>query len=265
MLSPVLLQRSPLASCTLLVRWGKCSRGGGVSGGSVPLPGDAHRTPAPYGRSHVQVRWLLIGSIVGEVTTPVCRMLRDSGLGGATVLSGQLRKLLTVKAMADKKYANFLAYSALYPERRFVFVGDRSASSSLPTVLPVALLTSACRRSGQGDILAALDMLGRPNEAEERKAAAQPIEPVVAEVELPTWQERIGEAVQDVLAASAELAVRAAWGTEAGHASHASMHQDDGADAFQSVAERPQHELLLLGLIHDVVDAQGVSRTGAER
>jgi hypothetical protein len=61
------------------------------------------------------------GGLVERVTRET---LTEFGFDGATLLAGTLRGLRSHEAMAQTKRTNLARYRALYPEYRFVFVGD---------------------------------------------------------------------------------------------------------------------------------------------
>lgn len=50
--------------------------------------------------------------------------LRQCGVADATVLMGSFRTLFGARRMAQQKLENFLQYQKLFPEYRFVFIGD---------------------------------------------------------------------------------------------------------------------------------------------
>ena len=58
-------------------------------------------------------------------------MLTKHGMGDATVLTGCFTKLLTNASIAEKKLTNFVEYAQLYPEVRFVFVGDNGQGDAM--------------------------------------------------------------------------------------------------------------------------------------
>lgn len=60
----------------------------------------------------------------GWVESATHRSLRERGLETATILCGALTHLHSNASIADRKFQNFVEYAALYPEYRFVFVGD---------------------------------------------------------------------------------------------------------------------------------------------
>lgn len=64
------------------------------------------------------------GDRLGLVEDATRRMLAAHGVPAATVLTGRFTRLLGNRAIAEGKLQNFVQYRALYPEYRFVFIGD---------------------------------------------------------------------------------------------------------------------------------------------
>jgi hypothetical protein len=64
------------------------------------------------------------GDRAGLVETQTLATLRERGVTAATVLCGAFSHLVGNDRIAAKKYANFVEFRALYPDHRFVFVGD---------------------------------------------------------------------------------------------------------------------------------------------
>ncbi len=79
------------------------------------------------------------GDRLGLVEDATLKMLQEHGLERPSLLAGSWTKLATNEAIAEAKVANLDSYLSLFPERRFVFVGD----------------------SGQGDAAAGLEMRRR--------------------------------------------------------------------------------------------------------
>lgn len=63
------------------------------------------------------------GDRAGVVEGHTLRMLRGRGVA-ATVLCGSFGHIIGNDRIAERKYQNFREYQQVYPERRFVFVGD---------------------------------------------------------------------------------------------------------------------------------------------
>lgn len=58
------------------------------------------------------------------------RMLQRKGISEVIVLCGSVSKMFTNQAMAEKKWENFLLYTQLFPEYRYVFIGDSGQGGS---------------------------------------------------------------------------------------------------------------------------------------
>lgn len=91
---------------------------------------------SPYAPVFLTARPELANSLFERVTH---RQLTRYGLEGCTVLSGRLPGLLGHRRMAEQKARTLTQYCELYPEFRFIFIGD----------------------SGQGDMALSLSLLGR--------------------------------------------------------------------------------------------------------
>ena len=79
------------------------------------------------------------GDRLGLVEDATLEMLQERGVARPTLLAGSWTRLTSNEAIAEAKMENLASYAHLYPERRFVFVGD----------------------SGQGDAAAGLQMRQR--------------------------------------------------------------------------------------------------------
>jgi len=64
------------------------------------------------------------GDRLGLIEGATRAALGERGVVAMSVLTGSFRRLLTNRAIAEKKLENFLEYRRLYPEYGFVFIGD---------------------------------------------------------------------------------------------------------------------------------------------
>ncbi len=71
------------------------------------------------------------GDRPGVVEALTTGMLEDAGLGHAVVLAGGFTALIGNERIAARKYENFLQFKALYPEYRFVFIGDSGQGDAI--------------------------------------------------------------------------------------------------------------------------------------
>ncbi len=78
----------------------------------------------PEGGGYVTFITARPGDRPGAVEAVTAAKLREMGFAGATVLAGTLGGVVSHEAMAETKLENLRRYRQLYPEYRFVFVGD---------------------------------------------------------------------------------------------------------------------------------------------
>ena len=93
----------------------------------------------------------LVSSLFERLTH---KQLRRYGLDKPTVLSGSLQGLMGHRRMAEQKARNLISYAEMYPEFRFIFVGD----------------------SGQGDMALAEQLLDPNESVSHGSGTASPIE-----------------------------------------------------------------------------------------
>ena len=73
------------------------------------------------------------------------RALTELGFPSPVVLTGRWHQLHSSKAIAERKWKNFVAYQRLYPNRRFIFFGD---SGQKDAIFAQKLFTSGYLRLG---------------------------------------------------------------------------------------------------------------------
>ena len=78
----------------------------------------------PDGGGYVTFITARPGDRGGAVETATLQKLRELGFVRATILAGTLAGAVSHEAMAEVKLENLTRYRQLYPEYRFVFVGD---------------------------------------------------------------------------------------------------------------------------------------------
>jgi hypothetical protein len=64
------------------------------------------------------------GDRLGLVEDATHKALRERGVPASTILAGSFLRIVTNRAIAEKKLDNFLQYCRVYPEYSFVFIGD---------------------------------------------------------------------------------------------------------------------------------------------
>lgn len=64
------------------------------------------------------------GDRLGLVEGATHKALRERGMPASTILAGSFLRIVTNRAIAEKKLDNFLQYCRVYPEYSFVFIGD---------------------------------------------------------------------------------------------------------------------------------------------
>jgi hypothetical protein len=64
------------------------------------------------------------GDRMGLVEGATHATLGTHGLPPATILTGSFTRLIGNRAIAEKKFENFLEYRRIYPEYEFIFIGD---------------------------------------------------------------------------------------------------------------------------------------------